>query len=396
MDQIKIGKFIADTRSVKKLTQEELAKEIGVTDKAISKWENGRCLPDVSLFKPLCKALDISVNELLNGEKDTKSNKEDGYINYIKETNKKTKLKLIITILVSTTILVLLLLSIYFINNYGKTTIYRLSGTSENFIYTDALLTISNEKYILVNGKVKSNNNLIKESDIKEILIKSNDEKIVGGTDIGLSIEDVGYNEMFNKDKINNLNNWYLVVSYRTEDGLKQEIIKLQNEKILKNNKFIPTIEEPIGENKEEKKEQEKTPSEKIDEWLERISNELPKHGYVQSNKNIPHFCKKISTKETLCVNILTDRLQYTKKESNGDYIAGWKNIYFSNKSISSYDIRIYGDYKNKEYNQYYNEKTKEITPINNNEYIYEDNQKIVDRINEYYPSIQKIYDKVQ
>lgn len=396
MDQIKIGKFIAATRSAKKITQEELAKEIGVTDKAISKWENGRCLPDVSLFKPLCKALDISVNELLNGEKDTKSNKEDGYINYIKETNKKTKLKLIITILVSTTILVLLLLSIYFINNYGKTTIYRLSGTSENFIYTDALLTISNEKYILVNGKVKSNNNLIKESDIKEILIKSNDEKIVGGTDIGLSIEDVGYNEMFNKDKIYNLNNWYLVVSYQTEDGLKQEIIKLQNEKILKNNKFIPTIVEPIGENKEEKKEQEKTTSEKYDEWLERLSNELPRHGYIQSNKNIPKYCNKISSKEHLCVNILTDRLEYTMKESNGDYIAGWKNLYFSNESISSYDIRIYGDYKNKKYNQYYNEKTKEINPINNNEYIYEDNQKIVDRINEYYPSIQKIYDKVQ
>lgn len=396
MDQIKIGKFIATARVAKKLTQEELAKEIGVTDKAISKWENGRCLPDVSLFKPLCKALDISVNELLNGEKDTKSNKEDGYINYIKETNKKTKLKLIITILVSTIILVLLLLSIYFINNYGKTTIYRLSGTSENFIYTDALLTISNEKYILVNGKVKSNNNLIKESDIKEILIKSNDEKIVGGTDIGLSIEDVGYNEMFNKDKINNLNNWYLVVSYQTEDGLKQEIIKLQNEKILKNNKFIPTIVEPIGENKEEKKEQEKTTSEKYDEWLERLSNELPRHGYIQLNKNIPKYCNKISSKELLCVNILTDRLEYTMKESNGDYIAGWKNIYFSNESISSYDIRIYGDYKNKEYNQYYNEKTKEINPINNNEYIYEDNQKIVDRINEYYPSIQKIYDKVQ
>ena len=396
MDQIKIGKFIATARVAKKLTQEELAKEIGVTDKAISKWENGRCLPDVSLFKPLCKALDISVNELLNGEKDTKSNKEDGYINYIKETNKKTKLKLIITILVSTIILVLLLLSIYFINNYGKTTIYRLSGTSENFIYTDALLTISNEKYILVNGKVKSNNNLIKESDIKEILIKSKDEKIVGRTDIGLSIEDVGYNEMFNKDKINNLNNWYLVVSYQTEDGIKQEIIKLQNEKILKNNKFIPTIVEPIGEYIEEIKAQEKTTSEKYDEWLERLSNELPRHGYIQSNKNIPKYCNKISSKEHLCVNILTDRLEYTMKESNGDYIAGWKNIYFSNESISSYDIRIYGDYKNKEYNQYYNEKTKEINPINNNEYIYEDNQKIVDRINEYYPSIQKIYDKVQ
>ena len=77
MDQIKIGKFIAATRAAKKLTQDELAEKIGVTDKAISKWENGRCLPDVSLFKPLCKTLGISVNELLNGEKDTN---EDGYI----------------------------------------------------------------------------------------------------------------------------------------------------------------------------------------------------------------------------------------------------------------------------------------------------------------------------
>ena len=52
------------------MSQTELANKIGVTNKAISKWENGSCLPDISLFKPLCNSLDITVNELLNGEKE--------------------------------------------------------------------------------------------------------------------------------------------------------------------------------------------------------------------------------------------------------------------------------------------------------------------------------------
>lgn len=69
MNQIKIGKFIAKCRKEKELTQQELADKLGVTDKAISKWENGRCLMDISLLKPLSECLDISVIELINGEK---------------------------------------------------------------------------------------------------------------------------------------------------------------------------------------------------------------------------------------------------------------------------------------------------------------------------------------
>lgn len=69
MNQEKIGRFIAENRKAKKLTQEELAEKLGITNKSISKWENGKCLPDSSLFKPLCKVLDISINELFAGEK---------------------------------------------------------------------------------------------------------------------------------------------------------------------------------------------------------------------------------------------------------------------------------------------------------------------------------------
>ena len=68
MDQIRIGKFIQEKRKSKKMTQSELAEKLNVTDRAISKWENGICLPDVSNIQALCKILDISINDLFSGE----------------------------------------------------------------------------------------------------------------------------------------------------------------------------------------------------------------------------------------------------------------------------------------------------------------------------------------
>ena len=69
MDKEKIGKFIAKCRKQRKMTQAELGEKLGVTEKSISNWENGRNMPDLSLFKPLCNELNITINELLSGEK---------------------------------------------------------------------------------------------------------------------------------------------------------------------------------------------------------------------------------------------------------------------------------------------------------------------------------------
>ena len=68
MDQIKIGKFIAECRKSKQLTQAELAEKLGITDRAISKWETGKGMPDSSIMIDLCDILGINVNELLSGE----------------------------------------------------------------------------------------------------------------------------------------------------------------------------------------------------------------------------------------------------------------------------------------------------------------------------------------
>ena len=68
MDQIKIGKFIAECRKKNNLTQMQLAEKLNITDRAISKWENGKGMPDSGIMLDLCKELKISVNELLSGE----------------------------------------------------------------------------------------------------------------------------------------------------------------------------------------------------------------------------------------------------------------------------------------------------------------------------------------
>ena len=69
MDQQKIGRFISQCRKEKSLTQEQLAEALGISNRSVSRWENGNNLPDVSLFQPLCDALDITLEELLDGER---------------------------------------------------------------------------------------------------------------------------------------------------------------------------------------------------------------------------------------------------------------------------------------------------------------------------------------
>ena len=69
MDQVKIGRFIAELRKEKGLTQASLAGQFGISNKAVSKWENGKSLPDVSIMLELCNLLGITVNELLTGER---------------------------------------------------------------------------------------------------------------------------------------------------------------------------------------------------------------------------------------------------------------------------------------------------------------------------------------
>ncbi len=96
MDQIKIGRFIAECRKKANLTQMQLSEKLGITDKAISKWERGIAMPDSSIMLELCDILSISVNELLSGEKINMENNnqknEQLLLDMAKELEQKDKI----------------------------------------------------------------------------------------------------------------------------------------------------------------------------------------------------------------------------------------------------------------------------------------------------------------
>jgi len=103
MDQIKTGRFIAQRRRALGLTQRELAEQLDVSDKTVSKWECGNGMPEVSLMLPLCKTLGISVNELLSGETlddaSYQTHAEENMMNLMKE-REENKRKLILEVVV--------------------------------------------------------------------------------------------------------------------------------------------------------------------------------------------------------------------------------------------------------------------------------------------------------
>ena len=94
MDQVQIGKFIAEQRKLKGLTQEKLAEMLGITKNAVSKWERGLCLMDMSLLKPLSEILGVSVNDILAGEiidnKDIEKKSEENIIKLTELANLKS------------------------------------------------------------------------------------------------------------------------------------------------------------------------------------------------------------------------------------------------------------------------------------------------------------------
>lgn len=105
MDQEKIGRFIREIRKKNKLTQNDLAKKLGVTYQAVSKWENGKNIPDISLLKEMSKIFNVDINELLEGEKQEN----------IKSNNNKKRVYIIIVSLIT---LVGIIILMYFNYNH--------------------------------------------------------------------------------------------------------------------------------------------------------------------------------------------------------------------------------------------------------------------------------------
>lgn len=244
MNQEKIGKFIAECRKKKKLTQEEFASKINVTNKAVSRWETGRGIPDCSSFNSICNVLDITLEELLSGEKLTSEN-NDVTINYLAYKEKQRKKNILYITLFSIFILLIMLLSIFFVNNYKNINVYRIYGESENFVYREGFFINSNIKNIFKSGIISSKGKVNMSSISSYTLALSKDNQLyqIYSTSDDLDsfiIEDFGYDEYFYTDEeIDYPTNLYMIISYKIEDIIYREKIELKSEKILTNNKFV-------------------------------------------------------------------------------------------------------------------------------------------------------------
>ncbi len=97
MNQLLTGKFISQKRKEKNLTQEQLAEKLGVSNKTISKWETGKCMPDYSVIKSLCEELDVTVAELMDGEsaeeKSVRTYDEEQIMDLLRRTQELEKQK---------------------------------------------------------------------------------------------------------------------------------------------------------------------------------------------------------------------------------------------------------------------------------------------------------------
>ena len=254
MNQEKIGKFIASIRKEKKMTQKEVAEKLGVTDRAISKWENGRGLPDLSLIKPLCEVLDISINELLSGEKLNQENYNEKLeenmlvtIDYTDKKINKTRKSLVVVICVII-LLFLSTLTLYTIDMIRMKQNAPVLFSTWGYEYAPALNIPVEE----INNTIK--NYLVEKGDSKE--------KYHDGLKTFVSMR-VYLLQEEKKDEKYNVYAWVLEESYYKEDG-----------KVLQDSgSSIP----------------HKFTVEKIDDRYEVVGYEIPRDGnyYLQDMKKI-------------------------------------------------------------------------------------------------------------
>ncbi len=190
MNQEKIGKFLTELRKERHMTQEELAVELIVDRGTISKWERGVYIPNPEILMELSKLFNVSVNEILYGERHTTEN-ENEVNNIAIEILKDNKRKIKRILHISTAIIIvlsMLFLTYYFMNTYNSIKVYRINGENSNFYIDDGIMIVSNEKayiklgdairykdqnihsYRLYYVKDNQENNVYTSSDINELI----------------------------------------------------------------------------------------------------------------------------------------------------------------------------------------------------------------------------------
>ena len=179
MNQENIGKLIAKQRKKLNMTQSELGKKLGVTDKSVSKWERGVNVPDISIIVPLCNILNISTDELLSGVcENTTTQNINSLSDLIKFYSKKSNLKLIKIFCILIIILLFSGLLLFWYSNFNKIRIYKIH-TENNDIEAKGYLIYSPVKKTIILNNITYND--IYTGSVKEVQSNTYSLKIMSG-----------------------------------------------------------------------------------------------------------------------------------------------------------------------------------------------------------------------
>lgn len=238
MNQEKMGLFIAKLRKEKNMSQYDLAEVIPISRDAVSKWERGKRCPEPDCLIKLSEIFNVSINELLFGEKATDNNNDivnEVSIKLYEERNKKQKaLKSLVGVIL---LLIFSFLIYYFINTYNSLKVYHIYYESEDIKIPDGVLVMTNEKIYFNLGGITST------SDIKYIELFYKDKNKVDNLIIKTDSSDIiladfkGYNAYFDFKEVKSIvKNLYLKI---TMNG-SEKTVKLNYDKNFSNDYFIP------------------------------------------------------------------------------------------------------------------------------------------------------------
>lgn len=364
MDLNKIGRFIFNLRKEKGLSQNGLADLIPVTRQAVSTWELGKSLPDSQTLKILSEIFDVTIDEILAGERSApeegKSDKKrDITLNLVDEYNskKRTIKRITVTFTILIMTMLLIFLGYYFISSYNSIKVYKVRGESSNFVTNNGIIISTKKKIYIRTGELVNKNENYKINKVKLYFKdRENISKVIykdNKTDILITFR-YGYNEKFSNNELKYLiDQLYLEVEYENE----VEVLKLNVKQDFSNTLTLKNEKEEIEEKNDTQKDNIIT--------YDKIKFNMEQKGTKVNNVytlEIVEDNKKIKIE-------LVEQLLSLKIET-GEYTERWKYFLEQDSTI------IY----EKEFTDDSRKMTVDLTNI---EKLNQDEQKLVARLNE-------------
>lgn len=302
----KRGQFLAQLRKDKGLTQQELGKMLHYTDKAISKWEQGKAIPNLEVLKKLSEIFDVKVLELMYGENENNENKckiEDNIVEELTSSHHKYRRNIIIVVITFLISIIVGLVLIYYFFIRNSIVVYSIGGESENFVIKNGALVLSNKISLFNFNKVESKNNeKIKYIRVYYLDKKGNANLVFEGSNEDYFLEETNGYQDYNFISIEK-NDTYVEVIF---DNDEKEIVKLNLQKRYINDNIFPEKDGKVSEQLNKNKQD----SESVGEKLISMGFKYENSDYVYEINN-GTICYVNSN--TLSINILSygKRLNY-------------------------------------------------------------------------------------